>query len=359
MRGTRLAFLAFTLTGPGVLAHHSSVVHYDQDAELTHENVTILDWRFSNPHARLVFVAPDQRSGEPVEWTAQSTNVNRLARFGYSIDTFQPGEVITVVGNPSRDGRPDIDTRRIVRSDGRVVNFDERAEDAPPPAAIVAAEYESDRDFSGVWENIYGPVPPEVVAALVPEDAFFWETSVQAPERVRGESRGLPLTEAGQAFLDAWTPDYDECRPTSGWMGQSAPFLHEIEKPHGGRVHVRTEYQDQERTLWLDGRPHPSLERVPRSLQGFSSGHWEGNALVAKTVHMLPSQITRNGVYHSENAVMTERIYREGDTVTWLRVIEDPDYFTQPVASVVRYQRTAYPEVPSYGHCTLQQTDAE
>ena len=88
MRGTRLAFLAFTLTGPGVLAHHSSVVHYDQDAELTHENVTILDWRFSNPHARLVFVAPDQRSGEPVEWTAQSTNVNRLARFGYSIDTF-------------------------------------------------------------------------------------------------------------------------------------------------------------------------------------------------------------------------------------------------------------------------------
>ena len=141
-------------------------------------------------------------------------------------------------------------------------------------------------------------------------------------------------------------------------MGQSAPFLHELEKPHGARLHVRTEYQDQERTIWLDGRSHPPLDRVPASLQGHSSGHWEGNSLVVETVNMLPNQVTRNGIYHSENAVMRERIYREGNVLTWLRVIEDPDYFTQPVASVLRYQPTAYPEVLPYGNCTLQHEDA-
>ena len=67
---------------------------------------------------------------------------------------------------------------------------------------------------------------------------------------------------------------------------------------------------------------------------------------------------TRNGIYHSENAVMTERISRDGDIITWLRVLEDPDHFTQPVASILQYRRAPYPEVLPYGTCTLQQQDA-
>ena len=351
------------LSAPLALAHHSAVVHYDQAAEITHENITVTAWSFTNPHARLVFEAPHSLTGEMVEWTSQSTNVNSLARKGYHAEYFELGEVVTVIGNPSRDGRPDMDTRRIIRADGRVVDFAERAENSSPPAALVSASYDDARDFSGVWENTGDPIPEEVIAELVPEDAFYWVASTQGEiqtdtERSRGETRGLPLTEAGLAFFEQWTPAYEECRPTSGWMGQSAPFLHELEKPHGGRLHVRTEYQDQERTIWLDGRAHPPLDRAPSTIQGHSSGHWDGDTLVVETVHMLPNQVTRNGVYHSENAVMTERIFRDGDLITWLRVLEDPDHFTQPVASILQFRRAAYPEVLPYGTCTLQQQDA-
>ena len=341
MKKLNSAALVLLMSCSWAFAHHDAVVHYDKDTQIVHRNVTVLEWRFTNPHATLVFEAPNA-SGELVEWTTQSVNANQLARYGYTADSFRPGDVVTVHGSPSRIGRPDMVTARIIRGDGSIVSFEERAAGSPPPEPVVG-RYDDERDFSGVWQRIRGSIPPEELARLVPVEAFFWN---------RPEREQIPLTAAGKAFLENWTPDLDMCRPTSGWMGQSTPFLHELGKRRGGRLHVRTEYFDQERTIWLDGRAHPPPELAPLSYQGHSSGRWEGNELVVETVHMLPNQMTRDGVYHSEQAVMKERLYREGDVLTWLRVIEDAKHFTQPIASVLRFKRAPYPEVPAYGECT-------
>jgi hypothetical protein len=42
---------------------------------------------------------------------------------------------------------------------------------------------------------------------------------------------------------------------------------------------------DSERTIWLDGRPHPS-ENDRYTWQGFSTGVWSGNMLTITTTHL-------------------------------------------------------------------------
>lgn len=341
MKKQQLAALALCLTSASAMAHHDSNVHYDKKKEVVHKDVTVTEWQFKNPHATLVFEAPNGGK-EAVEWTSQNLMANRLGRWGYSEETFKPGEVVTVYGNPSKVGRPDMATTKIVRSDGSVVNLSKPAQGWTPPKAEPGV-YDDERDFSGVWQLIRGPIPEPILEKVMPEGAYLWE---------RPKLEDMPLTKAGLAFHKNWTSDFDVCRPTSGWMGQGAPFLNEIEKRRGGRLHIRSEYLDHERTIWLDGRGHPSLGLSPRSYSGHSSAHWEGNELVIETVNMLPNQITRSGVYHSEDAIMRERIYREGDVLVWQRVIDDPKHFTQLIASPLRFKRSASSEAPAYGECT-------
>ena len=42
------------------------------------------------------------------------------------------------------------------------------------------------------------------------------------------------------------------------------------------------QWQEQEREIWMDGRPHPP-DFAAHTWQGFSTGEWDGNVLVVKT----------------------------------------------------------------------------
>src|SRR5207247_8720273 len=67
------------------------------------------------------------------------------------------------------------------------------------------------------------------------------------------------------------------------------------------RVVFRYEKDDQVRTVWLDGR-QPTVHDM--ALQGFSVGHYEGNALIVNTDHYF-FDITGcdhyNGIHWSTN----------------------------------------------------------
>ena len=55
----------------------------------------------------------------------------------------------------------------------------------------------------------------------------------------------------------------------------------------------------QERTIWVDGRPHPP-DVAPHTWMGFSTGKWEGNTLVVRTTHIKQGWVRRNGVPQSD-----------------------------------------------------------
>ena len=90
--------------------------------------------------------------------------------------------------------------------------------------------------------------------------------------------------------------------------------------------------------IWMDGRPHPS-KYAEHTRGGFTTGHWEGNTLVAYTTHMKAGFIRKTGPPISDQTTMTTRFYRHGDVLTVLATVEDPTYLTEPQIMTRSFQR--------------------
>jgi hypothetical protein len=87
---------------------------------------------------------------------------------------------------------------------------------------------------------------------------------------------------------------------------------------------------EQTRTIWMDGRPHPS-EYAPHTWMGFSTGKWEGNSLTVTTTHIKRGWIRRNGLRASDQAVLTEHFIRHENHLTHITILNDPDSLTEPL----------------------------
>ena len=92
--------------------------------------------------------------------------------------------------------------------------------------------------------------------------------------------------------------------------------------------HIST--YDQTRTIYMDGRPHPS-EIAAHTWKGFSTGRWLGDMLVVETTHIKQGWIRRNGLPMSDKATMTEYFVRNGEVLTRMWALHDPVYLTEPL----------------------------
>ena len=97
-------------------AHHSAALFYDVDGRTTVSG-TVTEFRFANPHAILKFDVVGE-NGEVQHWTAETTSPSILRRRGWSQDSFEPGEKITLEGMPSIDGSYLMRITRAFREDG-------------------------------------------------------------------------------------------------------------------------------------------------------------------------------------------------------------------------------------------------
>ena len=86
----------------------------------------------------------------------------------------------------------------------------------------------------------------------------------------------------------------------------------------------------QERTIWLDGRPHPP-EEAPHTWMGFSTGEWQGRVLKVRTTHIKQGWHRRNGIPMSAKAVMTEYFIRHDNVLTQVSITEDPIFLEEPL----------------------------
>jgi hypothetical protein len=85
-----------------------------------------------------------------------------------------------------------------------------------------------------------------------------------------------------------------------------------------------------QRTIYMDGRPHPSAH-AQHSWQGFSTGEWEGDTLRVTTTHLKEGWVRRNGLPRSEQATLIEYFMRNEDYLTLVTVVKDPVYLTEPL----------------------------
>lgn len=99
-------FSVFLLLGcaAGAAAHHSFVMLFDPSQRVTVTGI-VTEFQFIAPHAYILADVTDE-GGSVVSWELETTSPGQLIRAGLTPDVLHIGDEITVVGNPTRDGRP-------------------------------------------------------------------------------------------------------------------------------------------------------------------------------------------------------------------------------------------------------------
>jgi glyoxylase-like metal-dependent hydrolase (beta-lactamase superfamily II) len=182
------------------------------------------------------------------------------------------------------------------------------------------------------------------------------------PERIPGpelgDYLGLPITDAARLRADSWDasiatlPEW-QCRPHPADYGTRGPADLRIWKDVDNQTqqviayHTHVQWQAQERSIWMDGRPHPS-EDEPHTWQGFSTGKWEGNQLTVTTTHLKESYIRRNGVPRSDRATLLEHWIRHGNFLTLVSIITDPVYLTEPFIRTTNWELSPQQAIEPY-----------
>lgn len=122
MPGLRRLLLAVSLAAAAgsAPAHHSAAM-FDMSKTVTLQG-TVKEFQYTNPHSWLqVLVAgPD---GKTVEWGFETEGPSTLLRVGIKLKTFQPGDKVTIVAHPMRDGRPAGAWISATKADGTVYNL--------------------------------------------------------------------------------------------------------------------------------------------------------------------------------------------------------------------------------------------
>ncbi len=112
-----IAILLLLSIAGSTYAHHGFVSWFDMSRSVTVKGtVTSFDW--TNPHSYIYFDVKDEK-GATQKWSAELGAVAMLARAGWRKDTLKPGDEITLIGNPAKDGKPLMHLDKIVFANGQ------------------------------------------------------------------------------------------------------------------------------------------------------------------------------------------------------------------------------------------------
>ncbi|HEY7335966.1 MAG TPA: MBL fold metallo-hydrolase [Bryobacteraceae bacterium] len=190
--------------------------------------------------------------------------------------------------------------------------------------ALAAAPVFAQVDLSGEWNPLFTEDQPE---------------RIPGPEI--GDYLGLPITDAARMRGDIWdasilTMPEHQCKPHPSDYGIRGPanlrISKEIDRDTQQLIawHTHISWMAPERTIWMDGRPHPP-DYAPHTWQGFSTGKWDGNILTVTTTHLKIGWIRRNGIPRSDRATVTEHFIRHDDNhLTVVTIVDDPVYLSEP-----------------------------
>jgi|RhiMethySRZTD1v2_1073278.scaffolds.fasta_scaffold01240_6 cyclase len=189
-----------------------------------------------------------------------------------------------------------------------------------------------------------GPAQPTMV-----DLAGSWAMSNEEELLIRvdpgpelGNFTGFPLNAAGRQKALSWNstiqavPEH-QARPHPAQYSMRGPgpnfHMGEIIDPVSRRLigyTITGLFENANRTIWLDGRPHPSVY-AEHLWNGFSTGEWENGMLKVTTTHMKQAFLQRNGIPSSPYGVMTEYFIRHGNLLLMMSQVDDPIYLEEPM----------------------------
>jgi hypothetical protein len=310
-------FLLLALKIEVAFAHHSFAAEFDA-ARTGQIAGVITHVRFSNPHVRYRIDVPGA-DGASEEWELQMGSVTALRSRGWGPATLQIGDRIKAQGELGRDGTKKLYVRRIETEQGKVV-YGERA--ASGSRNLVKAtpgrEYgygvlnkSAPFDISGAWDNRYKF--HVTVDDLEPKPTPFTE---------EGRRRFEDVTHFDDPALRCLAPGLPRIF--------GSPYNMEIVDAGTHYLVVHVEH-NAPRRIYMDGREAPA--DWPATSLGYSVGHWDGDALVIETTHLLPGWLDGSGLPMSGDGTrIVERWQLSEDRLTMdrLMTIYDP-YYTEPL----------------------------
>ena len=191
-------------------------------------------------------------------------------------------------------------------------------------ALAFASAASAQHDLAGMWAQRFHEDLPE---------------RGEGPEI--GDYTGLPINDAARLRADSWdaskwTVPERQCEPHPADYGPRGPanlrIASTVDSISQAVVawNVTVMWSLQQRTIYMDGRPHPSAN-AQHSWQGFSTGEWEGDMLKVTTTHLKEGWVRRNGLPRSDKATLTEYFIRNEDYLTLVTIVDDPVYLTEPL----------------------------
>ena len=125
MKSLSMCAIVALLAGQTASAHHSFAT-FDLVKEITLKG-TIKEVQFTNPHVWLQVLVPNGKGGQ-IEWSIEAGAPGMLLRTGWKPNSLKPGDPVTVVTHPAKNGMPTGSLVRVTAPGGRVLG-----PGGPPP----------------------------------------------------------------------------------------------------------------------------------------------------------------------------------------------------------------------------------
>jgi hypothetical protein len=114
--------------GGALFAHHGAAAFENTVVVMKEATVTKFVW--ANPHVFVMFDVKDDK-GNVTHWAVETGNPSAVALLGWTRNSLQPGDVITVYLYPARSGNPLGRLNKIMLADGKALKDTQQRGDNP------------------------------------------------------------------------------------------------------------------------------------------------------------------------------------------------------------------------------------
>jgi hypothetical protein len=195
----------------------------------------------------------------------------------------------------------------------------------PALALLVLASAASAQqaDFAGEWSPLFHEDGPERIPG--PELGDYSGFPINAAARMRADSYDSSrISVVNEYTCRMHGGDYS----MRGLSNMRILVEYDPVTQKAVAIHTRMGFQNMARTIWLDGRAHPSAHAA-HTWSGFSTASWDGEMLNISTTHLKQSYMRRNGLPSSADRSFTEHWTRHGNYLTVVTVVDDPVFLTE------------------------------
>ncbi len=354
------AFVLLLAFAGGAFAHHPIEAKFDPSKEQKLSGVvTAVDWR--NPHAH-VFFNVIGANREVANWAIELESPVMLEQSGWSRESLQPGDAVTVEGIVARDGTRQIWGESVVlTATGRQVLKPRDVQPIAPESARPAPRWPDGKVRLGADANGgYWSFPTATVL-------------VESGVNVRVAADGLLANVADAAKvapLQPWAlglyrhrqsrqlrddPMFINCKPPGGVRYLQSPFgVQIVEDRERERMFMLLGSGNHNyRIIYLDGRDKTGNVRGDDDnplYYGRGIGRWEGDTLVVETTGFNEDfWFSNGGLPHTDRLKLTERFSRPNlDTLHYEVTVDDAGAYTRPWSSAWDLRWVGGEELPEY-----------